>query len=174
MLRLFDLRPDERRATAFAALCHFFVLFSWYLIRPLREALGIRGGADELPYLMIGTVVVAALVNPLIGRVLDRRARIDAMRLLYRAVQVLLLGFWVAFQFVEGERETWLGYAFFVAASVLNLLIVSIFWSVSNEAFSRETAQRAFGPGPCSRPRCAARARCPARSSARAECAPRA
>ena len=61
-------------------------------------------------------------------------------------MQVLLLGFWVAFQFVEGERETWLGYAFFVAASVLNLLIVSIFWSVSNEAFSRETAQRAFGP----------------------------
>lgn len=146
MLKLFDLRPDERRPTLWAALCHFCVLFSWYLIRPLREALGIREGAEALPYLMIGTVLLAALTNPLISRVLDRRTRGEALQLAYRAVQVCLLLFWLGFQLLEGTQLTWLGYVFYSTSSVINLLIVSVFWSLGNECFSSAAARRSFGP----------------------------
>ena len=146
LLKLFDLRPDERRPTLWAALCHFCVLFSWYLIRPLREALGIREGAEALPYLMIGTVLLAALTNPLISRVLDRRTRGEALQLAYRAVQVCLLLFWLGFQLLSGDELTWLGYVFYSTSSVINLLIVSVFWSLGNECFSSGAARRSFGP----------------------------
>ena len=146
MPKLFDLAPDERRAAAYAALCHFCVLFSWYLVRPFREALGIRDGFEALPYLTIGTLIAAGLLNPVIARVLDRRARVDAMRHLYRAVQVVLIAFFIAFQLIDGREEVWLGYGFFATVSVLNLLIVSTFWSLANEAFDSGSAQRAFGP----------------------------
>ncbi|MCA8981863.1 MAG: hypothetical protein KDC14_17670 [Planctomycetes bacterium] len=146
MLKLFDLRPDERRPTLWAALCYFCVLFSWYLIRPLREALGIREGAEALPYLMIGTVLLAALTNPLIARVLDKRTRGDALQFAYRAVQVCLLLFWLGFQLLPEASHTWLGYAFYSTSSVVNLLIVSVFWSLGNECFSSESARRSFGP----------------------------
>lgn len=146
MQKLFDLRPDERRATLWAALCYFCVLCSWFLIRPLREALGIREGAEALPYLMIGTVTLAALTNPLIARVLDRRSRGEALQLAYRTVQVCLLLFWTGFQLLDGRALTWLGYAFYMTSSVINLLIVSVFWSLGNECFSAASARRSFGP----------------------------
>lgn len=145
MQKLFDLRPNERRATLWAALCHFCVLFSWYLVRPLREALGIRDGDEALPYLVVGTVCLAALTNPLIARVLDRRTRDAALRIAYNAVAICMLLFWAGFQLVAHESFVWLGYAFYMTSSVINLLIVSIFWSLSNESFSTDAARRSFG-----------------------------
>jgi len=152
-LKLFDLRPDERRATLWAALCYGFVLCSWFLVRPQREAFGIQRGAEDLPWLMMGTFIIALAINPLYARVLDRRSRRDALRLVYRFVQGNLVLFWAAFVLLGEAPEVgasgprlWLGYGMYIWMSTFNLLMVSVFWSLCNEAMPVAGTRRAFGP----------------------------
>ena len=43
-----DVQPGERTALMLGFAFHFCVLASYYLVRPLRDALGLEGGADKL------------------------------------------------------------------------------------------------------------------------------
>lgn len=50
--------PTERTALVLGFAFHFCVLASYYLVRPLRDALGLEGGADKLQWLFTATFVV--------------------------------------------------------------------------------------------------------------------
>ena len=43
------IKPGEGRALLWAGAYFFFLLLSYYLLRPVREAMGIARGADKLP-----------------------------------------------------------------------------------------------------------------------------
>ena len=51
-----------------AGLLMFFLLFSGYfMLRPVRETMGVAGGLENLPWLFTGTFVATLAVLPLFG-----------------------------------------------------------------------------------------------------------
>ncbi|MEX5538204.1 MFS transporter [Pseudomonas syringae] len=135
--------PSERAALLLGFAFHFCVLSSYYLVRPLRDALGLEGGADKLQWLFTATFLVMLVMVPLFGALVSRLPAKRFVPLIYRtvALTMLVFGLLIANRIVPVT----VGQVFFVWISVYNLLIVSIFWSVLVDRFSNEQGQRLFG-----------------------------
>ncbi|MEE4079788.1 NTP/NDP exchange transporter [Pseudomonas viridiflava] len=142
-LKWTNVRPGERAALLLGFAFHFCVLASYYLVRPLRDALGLEGGADKLQWLFTATFLVMLLMVPLFGALVSRLPTRRFVPLIYRciALTMILFGFLIANRVAPVQ----VGNVFFVWISVYNLFIVSIFWSVLVDRFSSEQGQRLFG-----------------------------
>ena len=135
--------PEERPAVAWAFLHFFLILCGYYMLRPLRDEMGILGGVKNLPWMFTGTFVVMLLVVPLYSAVVARFPRRKIIPIVYRFCELNLLAFLILDQFKLGE--VWVARVFFVWVSVFNLLIVSVFWSSVVDAFGKEQGKRLFG-----------------------------
>jgi len=149
--RLAPVKASEERTLHFGFLAFFLVFTAWYMIRPVREALGIARGAGDLPWLMIATVVATLFANPLFSRLATRWPRHVLARRIYRFLALNLIGFHLvlvvfpsALGIDEGLRIG-IGYGLFVWVSIFSLLIGSLLWSLCSEAFAPEAAGRLFG-----------------------------
>lgn len=141
--RAVDVRPAERRALLLAFAWFFALLASYYLLRPIREEMGIRGGVSKLQWLFTATFVALALAVPAYSALVARLPRARAVPLVYRFFLLHLLGFWALFRL--DLAPVWTARAFFVWLSVFNLLVVSVLWSLMADVFSAEQGRRLFG-----------------------------
>ncbi len=132
-------------AVLWSAGYFFFLLTSYYLLRPVREAMGIERGADKLPWLMTGTMAAMFFVNPAFAALVSRFPRRRFIPITYRCFALNLIGFYVLFRLVPKQQIVWLGYAFYVWLSVFNLFVVSVFWGFMADMFGHERGQRIFG-----------------------------
>jgi ATP:ADP antiporter, AAA family len=145
--RLVMLEPGETSAFLWSAAYFFFVLFSYYLLRPVRDTIGIRGDIDRLPWLWTGTTIATLAVTPEFAWVVSRWPRRIFVPWLYRFFAMNLLGFWLLLTFLPaGPKNLAAGYAFFIWLSVFNLLSTSVFWGFMADAFSQSQGKRLFGP----------------------------
>ena len=62
--RLIDVRPAELRALGWSWLYIISVFFSYYILRPIRDEMGVAGGVENLPWLFTGTLLGMIAVNP--------------------------------------------------------------------------------------------------------------
>jgi AAA family ATP:ADP antiporter len=142
---LFLIRPGEIPRLLLSCGYFFFLLASYYVIRPMREQMSVAGGVSNLPLLMTATLAAMLLVNPIYGWVVSRMPRRRFVPLVYGFFGLNLLLFWVLFMSVtQGPAQIWLGRAFYVWTSVFNLFVVSVFWSTMVDAWSGEQAKRLF------------------------------
>ncbi|MBA4362429.1 MFS transporter [Pseudomonas sp. B14-6] len=138
-----DVQPGERTALMLGFAFHFCVLASYYLVRPLRDALGLEGGADKLQWLFTATFVVMVLMVPVFGALASRLPATRFVPLIYRVIAASMLVFGVLI--ANRIAPVAVGRVFFVWISIYNLFIVSIFWSVLVDRFSSEQGRRLFG-----------------------------
>lgn len=143
--RLVDVRPSELAAVAWAWLYFFGVLSAYYVIRPIRDELGIAGGVANLPWLFLGTLAGMVLCNPLFGALVSRLPRRRFIAWSYRFFMLNLAVFFVLMRTTEAEVQVWVGRVFFVWVSVFNMFVVSIFWATMVDLFTREQGKRLFG-----------------------------
>ncbi len=141
--RVVRIAPEEVQATLLGFGWFACLLSGYYLLRPLRDALGLAGGVEELRWLFTATFLTMLLLVPVFGALVSRLAPRRFVPLVYRFFALTLLTFSALLALnVEGA---WLGRSFFVWVSVFNLFIVSIFWSVLADCFSNEQGRRLFG-----------------------------
>ncbi|KAA0980435.1 NTP/NDP exchange transporter [Pseudomonas sp. ANT_H12B] len=143
VVKWLDVRPSERAALMLGFAFHFCVLASYYLVRPLLDALGLEGGADKLQWLFTATFVVMLLMVPLFGALVSRLPATRFVPLIYRLIALSMLVFGVLI--ANHVAPVTVGRVFFVWISIYNLFIVSIFWSVLVDRFSSEQGRRLFG-----------------------------
>jgi AAA family ATP:ADP antiporter len=141
--RLVILQPGEAPVllASFATLLCVFA--SYTILRPVRDALGITSGLENIPYLFWGVFVVMLLLQPLYGWLTSRFPRSVFLPWVYGFFAANLLIFWVWFR-VQADH-IWIARAYFVWVSVFNLFVVAAFWSLMADVFSREQAGRLFG-----------------------------
>jgi AAA family ATP:ADP antiporter len=132
----------ERRVTAWAAAYHFLLLSSYYVVRPLRDAMGLKGDVKKLPWLMLATLVAMALTTPLFAALVDRLPRRRFVPLVYHLLALQLGGFAIA---LAGTPSVVVARAFFIWASVFNLFAVSVFWGFMADRFAPAAAARRYG-----------------------------
>ena len=143
--RLVLVRPGEGRVLALATTYFFLLLFSYYLLRPLREAFGIARGADRLPWLMTGTMAVMFLANPAFAALVARFPRRRFIPMATRACAAMLGVFFLLFRLLPGHGGPALGYTFYIWLSVFNLFAVSVFWAFMADGLDQDQGQRLFG-----------------------------
>ena len=141
--RLVRIAPDEVNATLLGFGWFACLLSGYYLLRPLRDAMGLAGGVEELRWLFTATFVTMLLLVPVFGALVSKLAPRRFVPLVYRFFALTLLGF--SALMALNVESAWLGRSFFVWVSVFNLFIVSIFWSVLDDCFSNEQGRRLFG-----------------------------
>jgi AAA family ATP:ADP antiporter len=141
--RLVVLEPGEAPAllASFATLMCVFA--SYTMLRPVRDALGITSGLDNIPYLFWGVFVVMLLLQPVYGWLTSRLPRTVFLPWVYCFFAANLILFWLWFH-VQHEH-TWIARTYFVWVSVFNLFVVATFWSLMADVYTREQAGRLFG-----------------------------
>ena len=73
--RVFGVEPREYSPVAWSFVYFFCVLSSYYILRPVREAMAVGSGPDTIPYLFIGTFVAMLVATPIFGAVASRFPR---------------------------------------------------------------------------------------------------
>ena len=118
-----------------SALWFFLVLFSYYVLKPVRDALATETRLFGPLYL--ATFLAASAALPLYWRIVARTTRRQLVFGVYQFFVACLVVF--ALMLARGDGETaWLRNAFFVWVSVFNLYVVAVFWSVMADLFSAE------------------------------------
>lgn len=135
---------EEREAGAVAAgLLMFFLLFAGYfMLRPVRETMGVAGGVDNLQWLFTGTFVATIAALPLFGWLASKVARRRILPWTYGFFVANLLAFAAAFALAPDNL--WWARTFYIWLSVFNLLSISVAWSVVVDVFASNQAKRLF------------------------------
>jgi AAA family ATP:ADP antiporter len=146
--RLVNIREEEMAATLIAAAYYFALLCGYYMLRPLREEMGIAGGVGNLKYLYLGTLGGMLLANPLFSALVVRWPRHTFIAYVYRFFMVNLLVFFVLMHPQSPlalAGHVTIGRVFFVWLSVFNLFVISVFWGLLADIFNAEQGKRLFG-----------------------------
>jgi len=141
--RLVDVRPAEVRAMLWAFAYFFCLLTSYYVLRPVRDEMGVAGGVRNMQWLFTATFITMLIAVPIYGAVVARLPRSKFIPLVYHFFVLNLVLFWALmwFRIAPGEAAR----AFFVWVNVFNLFVVSIFWSFLADLFRTDQAKRLFG-----------------------------
>ena len=143
--RVVDVREDEVHALAWSCAYFFFVLSSYYIIRPLRDAMGVAGGTRNLQWLFLGTLSAMFVVHPPFAALVARLPRRRFVTLANRFFLLNLAVFYVLMRTLSESQLVWVGRAFFIWTSVFNLFVISVFWSVMADSWATPQGKRLFG-----------------------------
>jgi len=141
--RAIHAEPGELKAVLLAFSYFFCLLSSYYILRPLRDEMGVAGGVQKLPWLFTGTFVAMLLAVPAFSAVAARLPRHRFIPLSYRFFTANIVIFWLLFE--SGRFPAGSARAFFIWTSVYNLFVVSVFWSFMADIFRHEQGTRLFG-----------------------------
>jgi ATP:ADP antiporter, AAA family len=143
--RVIAVEPAEAEVVLWCWLYIFAVLSSYYVMRPIRDAMGVAGGVNNLQWLFTGTLIGMLLLNLPFAWLVKTLPRSRFIPLAYRFFMLNILLFAVALYAASPEQTVWIGRVFFIWASVYNLFVVSIFWQLNVDLFSPEQGKRLFG-----------------------------
>jgi len=143
--RVVAVRPEEMRAVFWCWLYIFAVLSSYYIMRPIRDQMGVAGGVKNLQWLFTGTLISMLVLNLPFAYLVKTLPRRRFIPLTYRFFAVNILLFAVALHVASAAQTVWVGRVFFIWASVYNLFVVSVFWQLNVDLFSAEQGKRLFG-----------------------------
>ena len=135
LYRVLRAEPGELPAVAWAFAYFFLLLSSYYILRPVRDALAVEVGAQALQWLFTATFVAMLALVPLFGWL---AARLRRRRLLFPIYGFFTLNILLFSVHMSAP-------VFFVWLSVFNLFAVSLFWSYMADVFDTGQAARLYG-----------------------------
>ncbi len=154
--RILNIEKEELPRALLSVAYFFCVLCGYYFLRPVREAMGISRGMDELRVLFVGTVVASLVLVLAFGGVVARTNRRRFIPIGYLFVIACLIVF-SGLLIVDGaagggligtDTETpvarYVGYTFFIWLSSINLFVTSVFWAFMVDIFDVRQGKRMF------------------------------
>jgi len=135
--------PQERAAALWSFAYFFALLAGYYVLRPLRDQMGIAGGVKNLPWLFTATFVTLIVVQPIYGALVAKLPRSRFIPIVYHFFVANLALFWLLLTL--GIAPLIVARVFFVWLSVFSLFAVAVFWSFMADLFSAEQGKRLFG-----------------------------
>ncbi len=154
--RVLNIKKEELPLALLSALFFFCVLCGYYFLRPVRDAMGVSRGMDDLRWLFVGTSFVSLAIVLAFGGVVARTNRRRFIPIAYLFVILCLFGFsgmLIADAAMGGgligtDAETsvarYVGYVFFIWLSAINLFVTSVFWAFMVDIFDVDQGKRMF------------------------------
>jgi len=140
--RALGIHEDEIAPAACGFAFFFFLFCGYFMLRPIRETMGIQAGVNQLQWLYTATFVATLAVVPLFGWLSARVPRATLLTWVYSLFALTMAGF-AALLYLRPD-SVWAARAFYVWLSVFNLFVVSIAWSLMADVFRMESAKRLF------------------------------
>jgi len=128
-----------------AFLFFFFVLASWYALRPVRNELAVQGGIYNLPWLLMGVMAAMLIINPIYSWLVSRVDKNKIVLYIYSFFILNLILFLTSWSYAGDEGRIWTGRAFYIWANVYSFFVVSIFWVTMINFFNHTDSKRFFG-----------------------------
>jgi AAA family ATP:ADP antiporter len=135
----------EGAAVLWSCAYFFFLLSSYYVIRPLRDTMGVAGSDRTLTWLYMGTLVGTLIANPCFSLLVSRYPRRVFLPVVYHFLALCLATFWALLRFLPPDGAKAVAGVFFVWASVFNLFAVSVFWGFMADLWRSDQGKRLFG-----------------------------
>jgi ATP:ADP antiporter, AAA family len=135
--------PQERAAALWSFAYFFTLLAGYYVLRPLRDQMGIAGGVRNLPWLFTATFVTLIVAQPVYGALVAKLPRARFIPIVYHFFVANLVLFWLLLTL--DLAPVIVARVFFVWVSVFNLFAVAVFWSFMADLFTAEQGKRLFG-----------------------------
>ena len=142
---LAKVEPREAKAVTIAFIYFFFLMFGYFVVKPVRDAMGTVYGVENLQELFTGTFIVTFIVAPIYAFLASRIKLTKFLPWVYGFIAVTMVVFYVMFTTVEQHQDRWIAAAFYIWVSTFNLLTISVFWSFLADTFSSTQAKRLFG-----------------------------
>ena len=133
----------EARIVMVGFMLLFCVLGGYFAVRPVRETIGTILGREATQNLWLFTALFAILIVPVYGWLVAHVRRSVLLPTIYGFMALAFIGTALVFQ-NDPKNET-LARVFYVGISVMNLMLVSVFWSFMLEILSSEQTKRLFG-----------------------------
>jgi len=139
------IEKNEKIILLRAFLFFFFVLASWYALRPVRNELAVQGGIYNLPWLLMGVMLAMLVINPIYSLLVSRINQNRLILYIYSFFILNLILFLTMWTFLGEEGRIWTGRAFYIWANVYSFFVVSIFWVTMINFFSHTDSKKFFG-----------------------------
>ena len=139
------IEKNEKIILLRAFLFFFFVLASWYALRPVRNELAVQGGIYNLPWLLMGVMLAMLIINPIYSWLVSRINQNRLILYIYSFFIINLILFLILWTFAGDEGRIWTGRAFYIWANVYSFFVVSIFWVTMINFFSHTDSKKFFG-----------------------------
>ncbi len=140
---VFNVSEKEWKPVIYSFLYFFCLMSSYFILRPVRDEMGIQAGVENMQWLFTGTFIVMLLVVPIFGYLLKKVRRTVLIPGIYIFFSLNILLFYATFQWLD---FLFTSSVFFIWLSVFNLFVISIFWSFNSDIFNAEQAKRLYGP----------------------------
>ena len=143
LARACDIRPEETRATLASFLLVLVLMGSYYILRPVRDAMSSDWTDAEVSWLWTFTFIFSAIAVSLYGGAVTR---IRVQRLVPSVYGFFATSFILFYLGTQGLADrTLLDKSFYVWISLFSLFHISVFWSFMADTFSKPQATRLFG-----------------------------
>lgn len=135
----------EKEGIAFVWSFLYFLslLTAYFILRPIRDAMGIASGIGFLPWLFSATFLVMLVVMPIYGALVSKYPRHKFIPFVYLFFIMNLIIFWYFFS--RNISMDLVAQIFFVWLSVFNVFVVSIFWSFMVDIYKTGDSKILFG-----------------------------
>lgn len=119
----------------------FLVLASYYLIKPVREALILQQGSAEAKSYMSAVMAVALffLVQGY-AKLVSRYERTRLITVVSSIFVACIFAFWA----LSRVGVPYLGYIYFVWVGIFGVMVAAQFWSYANDVYDSEAGKRLF------------------------------
>jgi AAA family ATP:ADP antiporter len=136
-----EVRAGEGTTALLLTLYVYLLLTTYYIIKPVREALILAGGGAELKaYTSAGQTLLLVVAVPVYAALASRLPR----RPLIIAVTIFFAACLVAFYLLAQIGVPYLGVAFYLWVGIFNLMVIAQFWSFANDVYDPEQGKRLF------------------------------
>ena len=143
--KLVDTRDDnELKGLLIATAYGFFILFSYYILRAVRDEIS-SADRGNLQYLWTAVFLVMLLAVPAYSWLASRTSRGVFVPLANRFFIACLLAFYACLVFLPLEARPWIDRVFYVWTSVFALFVVTVFWGFLSDCFDNSQGKRLFG-----------------------------
>lgn len=140
--RAFGIDEGEARPVLTGATLFFVMFAGYFMLRPVRETMGVAGGVDNLQWLFTGTFLATLAAMPLFGWIATKVPRRRILPWTFGFFAANLALFAIAFQM--DPENPWTARTFYIWISVFNLIAISVIWSVCVDLFPMTQAKRLF------------------------------
>ncbi|MFH1764876.1 MAG: MFS transporter [Gemmatimonadota bacterium] len=142
--RIIPVKREEWGPVLLATAYGFFILFSYYILRAVRDEISVADRGN-LQFLWTAVFLVMLLAVPLYSTFVSRYSRGVFIPWANRFFGVNLLLFYAALEFLPLEARPWIDRVFYVWASVFALFVVAVFWGFIVDLFRNQQGKRVFG-----------------------------
>ena len=143
--RIIDIPIEDRSSLLRAFFFFYFVLCSWYSIRPVRNEMAVQAGLENLPSLLSIVLLVMLIANPVYSWLVSRINRNKIVLYFYLFFILNLLVFFFSWVLLDESWKPLIAKSFYIWCNVFSFFVVSIFWVSMINYFSGSQAKLYFG-----------------------------